>query len=216
MWHVGVVDDHESIVEGLRAFLSGTDDLEFAVGAGTVRELLEKADTTIDLVVLDLRLADQSTPRDNVAALTDAGLPTLVYTSGDEPYLVREAAAAGVLGVIRKNAPKAEVVTAIRAAASGSTVASMDWAAALDTDPAFVDLPPRLRQVLELYAAGESAAHVAHATGLSGDTVVEYVDRIRQKYRDVHRDAPTKTDLYKRAVEDGWLPQPRRETPSAG
>ncbi|MGV9669418.1 MULTISPECIES: response regulator [unclassified Gordonia (in: high G+C Gram-positive bacteria)] len=210
-WRIGVVDDHESVIEGVRAFLGDSSDVEFVRGAPTVAGLLTAlGDDGLDLVVLDLRLNDGTTPADNIAALADAGMATLIYTSGDEPYLVREAAGAGTLGVVRKSAAKAEVCAAIRAAASGSTVPSMEWAAALDSDPGFVNLSPRLREVLELYASGGSAGHVARVTGLSADTVSEYIDRIRTKYREAHRDAPTKTDLYKRAVEDGWLPMPHR------
>lgn len=210
MLRVGVVDDHESIIEGLRAFLSMSQTVEVVAGAATVADLLAIT-YDLDLAVLDLRLGDGSTPADNIAALDSAGIATLVYTSGDEPYLVRQAAAAGTLGVVRKSAPRDEVRRAVETAAAGDAVPTMDWAAALDSDPAFVDLPPRLRDVLELYASGGSGTHVARVTGLSVETVNEYVERIRRKYHDAHRDAPTKTDLYKRAVEDGWLPMPRRD-----
>jgi hypothetical protein len=36
--------------------------------------------------------------------------------------------------------------------------------------------------------------------------VREYLDRIRTKYVEVGRPAPTKVDLLRRAVEDGILP----------
>ena len=64
--------------------------------------------------------------------------------------------------------------------------------------------------MLGLYASGESAARVASLTNLSTDTVNDYLGRIRQKYAEVGRPASTKTDLYRRALEDGWLPFPRR------
>ncbi len=35
--------------------------------------------------------------------------------------------------------------------------------------------------------------------------VKSYVDRVREKYAKVGREAPTKVDLYRRAVEDGHL-----------
>lgn len=211
MLRVGVVEDHESVIEGIKSFLADQFDLEFVAGAGTVAALVAATGAELDLVVLDLRLGDGSSPAENIAAIAELGIGVLVYTSGDEPYLVRQAAAGGALGVVRKTATKSVVCAAIRRAANGEAVPSADWASALDSDPGFVDLPPRLREVLELYAAGGSGAHVARVTGVGIDTVNEYVDRIRRKYREVHRPAPTKTDLYKRAVEDGWLPMPRRD-----
>ncbi|OPX16740.1 helix-turn-helix transcriptional regulator, partial [Gordonia sp. i37] len=89
MLRVGVIDDHESIIEGLRAFLSMSQTVEVVAGAATVANLLAITDD-LDLAVLDLRLGDGSTPADNIAALDSAGIATLVYTSGDEPYLVRQ------------------------------------------------------------------------------------------------------------------------------
>ncbi len=210
-FRIGVVDDHETSVIGLSAMISVTTDLSFAGGGSTVDELLEVT-TDLDLAVLDLRLGDGTSPRSNVEKLRSHGIEALVYTSAEEAFLVRSAAAAGVLGVVRKSTRAADVLDAIRAAARGEQVATMDWAAAIDADADFVDvnLSPRQRQVLELYAAGEPAARVAAVTGLSGDTVNQYLGRIRQKYAAAGRPAPTKTDLYKRAVEDGWLPMPRR------
>ena len=208
-WGIGVVDDHHSLVRGLRAIIDEQPDMELVAAASTVPELLTTS-TRIDLAVLDLRLEDGSSPRTNVELLREAEIPTLVYTSGDEPYLVQMAASAGVLGVLRKNVTDDEFVDAVRHAAAGVTVPTIDWAAALDSDPGFVDLSPQHRRGLELYAAGASTTAVAKSMSLSTETVKEYVDRIRTKYMVAGRPAPTKTDLYKRAIEDGWLPIPRR------
>lgn len=206
---IGIVDDHEQIIRGIRATLDDQPDLVLAAGAGVVSELLQIT-TDLDLVLLDLRLDDDSTPDANIATLTGAGIPTLVYTSADEMYLVRRAAGAGVLGVVRKNTTEADLLASIREALRGNVVPSIDWAAAIDSDREFVDLSPQQRRVLELYAAGESQVRVARELNISTDTVTDYVNRIRQRYGAAGRPAPTKTDLYKRAIEDGWLPVPRR------
>ena len=209
---IGVVDDHEQIVRGLRATFADHEEFTLVAGSDTVAGLLATT-TDLDLVLLDLRLDDGTTPLTNIEALTAADVPVLVYTSGDEMYLVRQAASAGVLGVIRKNAREAELLDGIAQALDGKTVASIDWAAAIDSDEEFVDLTPQLRRVLELYAAGESTARVARELHLSHETVADYVSRIRLRYQGAGRPAPTKTDLYKRAIEDGWLPIPRRLRP---
>ncbi|WP_267899325.1 response regulator transcription factor [Nocardia stercoris] len=208
---IGLVEDHESVAMGLAAMLAPEPDLELVVTAPTVSELLTAA-TELDLVVLDLRLADGSDPEQNVRALRAAGCEVLVFTGADNPFLVRAAARAGVLGVVRKSADVGTVVAGVRAAAHGGQVVSADWAAAIDGDPDLHDvgLSPRQQEVLALYASGEKASRVARTTGLSEQTVNDYLSRIRQKYADAGRPAPTKTDLYKRAVEDGWLPIPRR------
>jgi DNA-binding NarL/FixJ family response regulator len=207
---IGLVEDHESVALGLVSMLAPEPDLDLVVTAGTVAELLSAAQE-LDLVVLDLRLASSS-PEDNVRALRESGLEVLVFTGADNPFLVRSAARAGVLGVVRKSEDVRTVVAAVRAAASGEQVVTTDWAAAIDSDPQLsaVGLSPRQQEVLTLYASGEKASRVARMTGLSEQTVNDYLGRIRQKYADAGRPAPTKTDLYKRAVEDGWLPMPER------
>ena len=215
---IGLVEDHESVAIGLGAMLGPQPDLTLVATAGTVAGLLADPECllgdrwSLDLVVLDLRLADDSVPEDNVRALRENGVEVLVFTGADNAYLVRSAARAGVLGVLRKSEDVAAVVAAVRRAASGEQVVTTDWAAAIDGDPQLssVGLSPRQEEVLTLYASGEKASRVARLTGLSEQTVNDYLGRIRQKYSDAGRPAPTKTDLYKRAVEDGWLPVPER------
>lgn len=206
---IGLVEDHESVAIGLGSMLADEADLDLVSIAPTVTELLEQA-TELDLVVLDLRLGDGSSPRSNVERLREIGVEVLVYTGAENPFLVRSAARAGVLGVVRKSEPASAIVSAIRRAAAGGQVVTTDWAAAIDGDPHLPDvgLSPRQREVLALYASGEKAGRVARLAGLSEQTVNDYLVRIRSKYAEAGRPAPTKTDLYKRAVEDGWLPMP--------
>lgn len=206
---IGVVEDHPAVVLGLKAMLAEQPTVEVAATAPTVTDLLNQQ-IPLDFVLLDLRLADGSSPTANVNALRAAGLEVLVFTGAENPYLVRLAARAGVLGVIRKSAPTEQVVDAIAAAAAGHPVATTEWAAAIDGDPDLDDvgLSPRQQDVLTLYASGEKADRVARMTGLTPNTVNDYLERIRIKYANAGRPARTKTDLYKRAVEDGWLPMP--------
>lgn len=206
---IGVVEDFATTRRGLVSIINQADGLSAINDAATVPELLETAGE-LDLVLLDLRLGDESSPRSNIEQLQAITSNILVFTSASEPYLVREALAAGVLGVLRKSADVDELVDAVRSAVDGRVVPTMEWATAIDSDPNLpaVDLSPRQRQILELYAAGEPAARVASITGLSAETVNSYVGRIKQKYSQAGRPAHTKTDLYKRALEDGWLPMP--------
>ncbi|MGB3697064.1 MAG: response regulator transcription factor [Gordonia sp. (in: high G+C Gram-positive bacteria)] len=208
---VGMVDDHQSPVWGIERILERQDDMELVGAGATVAELLD-AVTDLDVVILDLRLNDGTTPRENVNRLTDQGIVTVVYTSGEHPDLLRSAARAGALGVVLKSASEAEILRALRAAGSGEEVLTTEWAAAIDGDPNLdaVDLSPQLQRVLTLYASGGTSASVGQELGVAPDTVNEYLKRIRQKYADAGRPTRTKLDLFKRAVEDGWLPMPHR------
>ncbi|WP_040862831.1 response regulator transcription factor [Nocardia niigatensis] len=206
---VGIVEDHCLTITGLRQVLAAEPGLELVADAATVTQLLAIT-SDLDLAVLDLRLPDGSSPADNVEQLRRVGIPTLVLTSGDDPYLIRAAARAGVLGVVLKAAEEKILTAVIRNAAQGQGFPTAEWAAAIDDDAELgeVGLTPRQRDVLAYFADGMSADKVARKTGLSENTVNDYLRRIRLKYAESGRRAPSKIDLYKRALEDGWLPRP--------
>lgn len=201
-----MVDDHPAIMLGVGAILDSQPDLEVVAASASVVELLAQSEH-FDVVLLDLRLADGSNPTQNLTALTRLGIPVLVYTSGDRPDLIREATKAGATGVVRKSESPEVIISAVRSMLLGEPVVTADWAAALDFDPDFVavHLSPREAEVLALYASGETAERVAKLLFISRETVLDHVRRIRTKYAAADRAAPTKVDLYRRAVEDGLV-----------
>lgn len=70
-------------------------------------------------------------------------------------------------------------------------------------------LSDRQNDVLKAYASSNDLLPtVARRLGMDPETVKTHLRRIRAKYADVDRPAPTRRDLYVRAVEDGVLPPP--------
>jgi two-component system, NarL family, uhpT operon response regulator UhpA len=206
---VAVVDDHESVRLGLRAAIQA-QGFTFIDEAGTVRELVDKlAGRECDVVVLDLSLGDGSTITDNVKNIQATGAAVLVHSIADRVAGVREALAAGAAGVIPKSAATSTVMAAIRTVARGDVLNNLEWASAIDADVEFAkaQLGRRERDVLNLYASGLPLRMVADQLGIALSTAREYLDRIRVKYVEVGRPAPTKVDLLRRAVEDGILPE---------
>lgn len=211
-FRVALIDDHEIVAHGFAELFAELPGIEVAATVRTVDELLALG-LELDLAILDLRLADASVPAENVRRIRDAGAEVLAFTGGDTPELVRSAAHAGVLGVVRKSEPAAVLLDAVLRAARGETVASLEWAAAIDGDPGLADagLSARESEVLSLYASGAKTQLVAHRTGLSESTVLDYIRRVRSKYARAGRPANTKVELYQRALEDGLLPVPGRK-----
>jgi DNA-binding NarL/FixJ family response regulator len=209
MARIAHVDDHETVRLGFSSLLADQDDLDLVWSHATVAEIAPHFDK-IDLVVLDLRLSDGSTLESNLEILARAGVPVLALTGADNLADLRVATRAGVLGVVRKTDSRDVIVSAVRLAARGESIVTTEWAAAIDSDPQLpsAGLSPKEQQVLALYASGEKSVTVADRTGLSTNTVSEYVRRIRTKYAIAGRPAHTKIDLYKRAVQDGILPSP--------
>jgi DNA-binding CsgD family transcriptional regulator len=100
------------------------------------------------------------------------------------------------------------MIAAISTVARGGVLNNLEWASAIDADREFgkAQLAQRERDVLHLYASGLPLKLVADRLQISVSTAKEYLDRIRDKYVEIGRPAPTKVDLLRRAVEDGILP----------
>jgi DNA-binding NarL/FixJ family response regulator len=205
---VAVVDDHESVRLGLRAAFAD-DGYDVVAVAATVEGLITSlAGREVDVVVLDLSLGDGSSVTENVKRVQAAGAAVLVHSIADRVGLVREALAAGAAGVIPKSAATKTVIAAAATVARGDVLNNLEWATAIDADRDFAkaQLGRREREILHLYASGLPLKLAAEQLGIGYSTAREYLDRIRVKYVEVGRPAPTKVDLLRRAVEDGILP----------
>lgn len=205
---VAVVDDHESVRLGLKAaFLD--DGYNVVLVASNVDELIDGlSGREVDVTVLDLSLGDGSSVTENVKRVQAAGSAVLVHSIADRVALVREALAAGAAGVIPKSSATKTVIAAAATVARGEVLNNLEWATAIDADRDFAkaQLGRREREILHLYASGLPLKLAAEQLGIGYSTAREYLDRIRVKYVEVGRPAPTKVDLLRRAVEDGILP----------
>jgi DNA-binding NarL/FixJ family response regulator len=205
---VSVVDDHESVRLGLKAACTDAG-FEFIVAAASVDELISQlAGRECDVVVLDLSLGDGSTVTENVKRVQAVGSAVLIHSIADRVASVREALAAGAAGVIPKSSATKTVISAVETVARGDVLNNLEWATAIDADSDFAkaQLGRREREILHLYASGFPLKLAAQQLGIGYSTAREYLDRIRVKYVEVGRPAPTKVDLLRRAVEDGILP----------
>lgn len=204
---VAAVDDHPIILDSIAGWI--TDETIGVVGtAATVDALLAGPGRHADVVLLDLDLDDGTPVERNVTAILAAGPAVLVLSASDKPLMVRAAMRAGALGYALKNERPAEIKAAITEVAAGRAWISPRLAYILATDdapdsPALSDQETR---ALQLYATGMPLKLVARKMTISDETVKQYLGRVREKYARAGRPAPTKLELYYRAVEDGHLP----------
>ena len=208
---VAVVDDHPIILESAASWIrSDESDIRLVATAATVAALLSGPGRHADVVLLDLDLGDDTAVNDNVAAILAAGPAVLVLSASDRPAVVRTAMRAGARGYVLKNEPSERIRSAIREVA-----AARDWISprlahifATDDTPDLPALSQQERRTLQLYATGMPMKSVARKMAISEDTAKQYLGRVREKYANAGRAAPTKLELYYRAVEDGYLPPP--------
>ena len=221
MTRVALIDDHESVRLGLEAACARAQKVVVFSGSnvtGYVDWRAFSGSPPADVVVLDLTLGDGTTVTENVRRLVLDGSSVIIHSVADRPAAVREALAAGAAGVVSKASPIGDVIAAISTVASGEPLNNVEWASAVEGDRAFADaqLSARERDVLKLYAAGLPLKVVADRLGVAYSTAKENITRVRVKYVEVGRPAPTKVDLLRRAMEDGILAEPSEREGDGG
>jgi DNA-binding NarL/FixJ family response regulator len=183
-----VVDDHPVVRDGLISMFAR--DAEFSVvgeaadGAEAVR--LAEA-VRPDVILMDLRMAGM----DGVTAigeLTRRGVPArvLVLTTYDTDSHVLPAIEAGATGYLLKDAPREDLLNAVRAAARGEVALSPAVAARLmnrlrTPAPSTGPLSRREREVLRLVAAGNTNREAAARLFVTEATVKTHLINIYTK-----------------------------------
>jgi DNA-binding NarL/FixJ family response regulator len=129
-----LIDDHVVVRDGIAALLALETDLEVVGSAGSVASGVELVRTTQpDLVVCDLNLPGISGGQ-AVQALRRSlpGVVILVLTAHDSLEYVRAAFISGAIGYVCKDAPRSELLRAVRRAACGRrTVCGPVWDAVM-------------------------------------------------------------------------------------
>lgn len=199
---VGIVEDQTATLMGVLSILRRHNDIA-VVASGSRAAAVAAAGRMVDVALLDLPLSDGTAAGDNVRALLKVSARVVVFASGAFPELIQEAARAGAWGLIHKTSMPDTIVGAVRRAASGHPFERPGWGAARAESPA--RLTDREIEVLSLYVSGGTADDVARTLSISRDTVLDHIRRTRAKYAGVNRPAPTKVDLFKRAIEDGLV-----------
>ncbi len=204
---VAAVDGHPAILDGvaesLRRYLPQAALTEVAP---TVAKLVAR-DPAVDVVLLDIGLDDGSDLEDNVSQLRSRGWPVLLYTQERRPGPIARAFRAGAAGLVGKHEDLEMLAKAIRSVAAGDIHLTPEWAAAVEADT-LPQLAPREAEAVRLYATGLPLKSVARRMGISPETVREYLGRARRKYAEAGRPVASKTDFFRRAVEDGYLDFP--------
>jgi two-component system, NarL family, nitrate/nitrite response regulator NarL len=208
---VAAVDDHPIVLDSVAGWVMADEgDIRVVATAATVDALLAGPGRHADVVLLDLDLGDGTAVASNVADILAAGPAVLVLSASDRPLAVRAAMHAGARGYALKSEQAGQIRSAIREVAAGRDWITPRLAYILATDDA-ADGPAlshQERRALQLYATGLPMKSVARKMTISEETVKQYLGRVREKYAGVGRAAPTKLELYYRAVEDGHLPPP--------
>jgi DNA-binding NarL/FixJ family response regulator len=182
-----IVDDHPVVRDGLSGMFASTPEFSVLGQAGDGAEAVRLAEALRpDVILMDLRMPGL----DGVAAITElarrgVAARVLVLTTYDTDSDVLAAVEAGATGYLLKDAPRAELVRAVRAAANGEAVLAPSVAARLmsrvRTPGPQEPLSSRELEVLELVAAGNTNREAAARLFISEATVKTHLLHIYEK-----------------------------------
>jgi DNA-binding NarL/FixJ family response regulator len=192
-----LVDDQELVRTGFRLFLETQDDLEVVGEASDGVEAIERArELRPDVILMDIRMPEMDGV-EATAQLADAGIEppprVLVLTTFDLDEYVFGALRAGAAGFLLKDAPREQLLEAIRVVHRGDALLSPsitrrlieDFATRTDPlePPAAVleRLTPREREVLVLVARGLSNSEIADRLVVTEATVKSHFGSILMK-----------------------------------
>jgi DNA-binding NarL/FixJ family response regulator len=192
-----LVDDQELLRMGFRMVLEAQDGLEVVGEAGDGAEAVALTrQLEPDVVLMDVRMPVMDGV-EATRALVESGSRShvIILTTFDLDEYAHAALRAGASGFLLKDAPTADLLSAIRAVASGdavvapsttrrllATIAHQLPVAETGADlPGLRSLTPREREVLIAVARGLSNAEIADELVLSDATVKTHVGRILAK-----------------------------------
>jgi DNA-binding NarL/FixJ family response regulator len=189
-----VADDQELVRAGFRLILEASGFVVVGEAADGAQALSLAAAERPDVVLMDIRmpvLDGLEATRQLTAA--DGGPKVVILTTFDLDDYVYEALRAGASGFLLKDAPRADLVAAVRVAAAGDALLAPSVTRRLieafarrpaEAAPApsrLASLTPREQDILLLVARGQSNTEIARALVVSEATVKTHVAHLLAK-----------------------------------
>jgi len=178
-----IVDDHPVVRAGLTSMLGTQPELEVIGSASSGEDaltILQQKD--IDILLLDLRMPGMN-GIDTMAAMkrTGASARVIILTSFETDEDIYRSVQAGAEGYLLKDTSLREMVEAIRAVHAGKRYFPRQIASRLAERMMRINLTSREVEILKMLAKGPTNKEIAHALGISDNTVRNHVNSIIEK-----------------------------------
>jgi two-component system response regulator DesR len=201
MIRVLLAEDQAMVRGALAALLELEGDIQIVAQVGRADEVVAHAlASRPDVALLDIEMPGGDGLQ--AAASLRQALPTcrvLILTTFGRPGYLRRAMESGAVGFLLKDAPAAQLATAIRRAVAGERIVDPTLASAALSD-GNNPLTEREREALAAALHGASVAEIAASLYLSEGTVRNYLSTAIQKLG-----AQNRVEAAHIAEQKGWL-----------
>jgi DNA-binding NarL/FixJ family response regulator len=192
-----LADDHQIVRQGLRSLLDQHPDMEVVGDAEDGRKAVElTAQLTPDVVVMDVGMPGLNGIEATRQLMQhDSGTKVVALSMHSDRRFVGEMLKAGAKGYLLKDGAFEELANAIRTVVSNRVYLSPKTANFVVEDyvrqrpeptgkkSAYASITPREREVLQLFAEGQSTKQVAATLHLSVKTVETHRRQIMEKHQ---------------------------------
>ncbi len=184
-----LADDHPVVRDGLAAMVNQQPDMEVVAEAGDGEQAIALyTQHRPDVMVLDLRMPR----RDGVSVVqqvleSDPKARVLIMTTYDGDEDIFRCLSQGAKGYLLKDAPRQEILSAIRAVSADQPYTSSSVAAKALQRMAKPSLTTRELGVLQLLAQGRSNKDIARRLGIGEGTAKTHVKAILTKLDAISR-----------------------------
>jgi two-component system, NarL family, response regulator len=184
-----LADDHPVVRDGLAAMINQQTDMEVVAEAGDGEEAISLFEQhKPDVMVLDLRMPK----RDGVAVVQhvlqkNPKARILIITTYDGDEDIFQCLSQGAKGYLLKDAPRTEILSAIRAVSEDRPYTSSTVAAKALQRMAKPSLTQREFSVLQLVAEGRSNKDIARRLSITEGTAKTHVKAILTKLDAISR-----------------------------
>jgi len=208
-----LVEDHETVREGLRMLLDSQSDMEVVAEASDGRAAVEYYERyRPQVIVMDLSMPEMNGLQATQAikrSHPDAAIVAL--TRHDDAAFVDELRKAGASAYVLKQSASRELLDAVRVAAVGGSYLDTQLRvreARTNDEPVahrrrVPSVSEREKQVLRMMAVGHSNKEIAETLGITVKTVEVHKANAMRKLR-----LRGRIDVVRYAILHGWLQEP--------
>jgi len=207
-----LVEDHETVREGLRLLLDSQSDMEVVAESWDGRAAVDyNGRFRPDVVVMDLSMPDMNgLQATQTIKKSHPDTAIVALTRHDDAPFVDELKKAGASAYVLKQSPSRELLDAVRVAAVGGTYLDAQLRArdARTADQAIrgrgtPSVSEREKQVLRMMAVGHSNKEIAEELSIAIKTVEVHKANAMRKLG-----LRGRIDVVRYAILHGWLQEP--------